>query len=307
MKLTVVLVAVLGYSALLLTNAAQQKTGQPVSPKVSPTPTPAKQQTPPASPTATPAPTAQPSPAATTATPAQSPAPTTTATPPAQGTPAPTATTTPAPATSPAPAGAAGTKDPCEGKKLPSGIPLCDRAQPDVVNLSKDALLSRSHEPAPPKIPAELARFTHTAHAKEKYSVDGKSVIGCAECHHTDQPADKLTGVLKTSLRNAMLATEMLTASAAPVLSCRACHAQKGKKPPVCDDAQMAARYTFCPNIPMASYDDEGEVVQDNEEAYHRNCKKCHEDAVIARGRPGGVPFIKAKPPTGCIECHKGS
>jgi Zn-finger protein len=303
MKLTVVLVAVLGYSALLLTNAAQQKTGKAATPKASPTATPVKQQTPRASPTASPAPTAQVTPTATTATPAKSPTPTTTVTPHAPSTPAPTAATTPTPATSPAP----GAKDPCEGKKLPNGIPLCDRTQPDVVNLSKDALQSRSHEPAPPKTPAELVRFTHTAHAKEKYSVDGKSVIGCAECHHTDQPADKLTSPLKTSLRSAMLTAELLTASAPPVLSCRACHAQKGKKPPVCDDAQMAARYTFCPNIPTASYEDEGDVVQDNEEAYHRNCKKCHEDAVIARGRPGGVPFIKAKPPTGCTECHKAS
>jgi Zn-finger protein len=190
---------------------------------------------------------------------------------------------------------------------LPNGIPLCERTQPDRVDLSKDALQSRSHEPAPPKTPAELARFTHAAHAKEKYSVDGKSVISCAECHHTDQPAANLTGVLKTSLRSAMLTTETLTASASPVLSCRACHAQKGKKPPVCEDARMAAKYTFCPNSPTASYEDEGDVVQDNEEAYHRNCKKCHEDAVKARGLPGGVPFIKAKPPTGCVECHKGS
>src|SRR5215207_11254386 len=31
--------------------------------------------------------------------------------------------------------------------------------------------------------------FSHLNHATKNYSIDGKSTIGCVECHHTDQPA----------------------------------------------------------------------------------------------------------------------
>src|SRR5687767_15667317 len=30
--------------------------------------------------------------------------------------------------------------------------------------------------------------FSHVNHATKNYSVDGTKPIGCAECHHTDQP-----------------------------------------------------------------------------------------------------------------------
>jgi hypothetical protein len=191
---------------------------------------------------------------------------------------------------------------------LASGIPLCSRTQPPTSLLDKDAVLSRAHKPAPPDTPIGPVVLTHEAHAKLKYSVDGTKMIGCAECHHTDQPKDKLTGVLKTSERGVVLTAEALAAPGAPpVLSCRACHAQVGKKPAVCDDAQIAAKYTFCPNIPKTTSEDEGETEQTNEEAYHRNCINCHTDAVAARKKPGAPPFIKGAPPTNCSGCHKGS
>jgi hypothetical protein len=283
MKPAVVLFVTLGYCALVLTNATAQKAQKPAAaPKPSPTARPAATQTPAAArpvPTATPAPTAKPSPT-------QQPSPT--------------------PAARAATASAA--KEPCESKVLASGIPLCSRTQPATSVLDKDAAQSRAHKPAPPDKPAEPVAFTHEAHAKQKYSVDGTKVIGCTECHHTDQPKTSLSGVLKTSQRDVLLTTAALAApGAAPVLSCRACHAQAGRKPAVCDDAQMAAKYAFCPSIPKATYEEEGEVEQTNEEAYHHNCINCHSDAVAARKKPGAPPFIKGAPPTNCSGCHKGS
>ena len=162
------------------------------------------------------------------------------------------------------------------------------KVEPKEVVLSKD-----SKDPK-----AKPVLLTHEAHSTKMYARDLKSVMSCAECHHTDQPKSALTGVLKTSERDVLLTSALLKdAAAAPVKTCRECHAQEGQKP-----TEWAA------GIPKVKYPDEDDEIEiTNAEAYHRNCKKCHEDAVIARGRPGGIPFIKGKPPTGCAECHKGS
>jgi hypothetical protein len=264
MKLTIVLVAVLGYSALVLTNATAQKTKKPVAqPKPSPTAKPVVKQTP----TPTPRPSPTPSP---TATPAPTPTPTT-------------------PSTS-------GAKEPCEDKMQASGIPLCSKAQPKTIVLSKDSTR------------AKPVVFSHEAHATLKSSVDGTKVMGCAECHHTDQPASALTGLLKTSYRDAMLTTAALAApNAKPVPSCYACHAREGKRPDICDPALGGAKYAFCPDIPKVKYpDEEDETVLTNDEAYHHNCNTCHVAAVAARKKPGAPPFIKGSPPVSCNSCHKG-
>jgi hypothetical protein len=119
------------------------------------------------------------------------------------------------------------------------------------------------------------------------YSEDGKSVIACTVCHHTDQPKAALTGVLKTSERDVALTSDALKApTAADVKGCRECHAQDGAKP------------ASWPDIPKVEYPDEGEVVITNEEAYHRNCNSCH-DAVKKRD-------AATKAPTTCAACHNG-
>ena len=116
------------------------------------------------------------------------------------------------------------------------------KVEPKEVILSKDA--------KDPK--AKPVLLTHEAHATKNYARDGKSVMSCAECHHTDQPKSALTGVLKTSQRDVLLTSALLKDPAAtPVKTCRECHAQAGQKP------------TEWPDIPKVKYPDEDdETVQ---------------------------------------------
>jgi hypothetical protein len=154
------------------------------------------------------------------------------------------------------------------------------KTQPKEVTLAKDTLSDKYGEVA----------FNHENHATKMYSIDGKSVMGCAECHHTDQPAADLKPPLKTSSRNAALTAALLaTADAAPVKSCRACHLQAG------DDS--------APN-PTVVYegDKTGKPTKlTNDVAYHNNCNVCHDKAIAAR------PTLKGKIPgtNDCLTCHK--
>ena len=152
------------------------------------------------------------------------------------------------------------------------------KVEPKEVILSKDA--------KDPK--AKPVLLTHEAHATKNYARDGKSVMSCAECHHTDQPKSALTGVLKTSERAVLLTSALLKdPNAAPVKTCRECHAQTGQKP------------AEWPAIPTVKYPDEDdETVLTNDEAYHRNCNSCHDD-VKKRD-------ATTKAPTTCAGCHNG-
>ncbi|MCA1817203.1 MAG: cytochrome c family protein [Acidobacteria bacterium] len=151
----------------------------------------------------------------------------------------------------------------------------------------KDVVLNRDPKTNDPKGKPSVP-FSHENHATKNYSADMKSVMGCAECHHTDQPKSALKGVLKTSERDEVLTAAVLAkADAAPVKDCRSCHAQEGSKP-----ASLAAN-------PDVLYPDESDpITMTNEEAYHRNCITCHES----------VKKIKAdtKAPTTCAQCHSG-
>jgi cytochrome c553 len=150
--------------------------------------------------------------------------------------------------------------------------------EPKEVILSKDA--------KDPK--AKPVLFTHENHAIKPYSEDGKTVMLCSRCHHTDQPKSALTGVYKTSQLDIQLTSASLKDPAAPpVKTCRECHAQTGQKP------------AEWPEIPKVKYEgDDDETVLSNDEAYHRNCNSCH-DAVKKRD-----PATKA--PTTCAGCHNG-
>lgn len=135
--------------------------------------------------------------------------------------------------------------------------------------------------------------FDHDTHAFKPYSPDGKSVIGCAECHHTDQPKSALKPPLVTSEREVMLTLDSWRASSQKVKECRACHFQTGTEP---EGATM----------PTATYTERGkEVTKDlnNELAYHINCNTCHDAAAALRpelkGRPG---FATGKD---CMTCHR--
>jgi hypothetical protein len=134
--------------------------------------------------------------------------------------------------------------------------------------------------------------FNHRTHATLNYSPDGKSVVGCVECHHTDQPKSALKPPLKTSERDVVLTMDVWRSSTRKVSECRACHFQQGAEP----DGKT---------IPSATYPDTGKTKElDNELAYHINCNSCHDAAAKAR------PELKKKPgfATGsdCAKCHSG-
>jgi hypothetical protein len=138
-------------------------------------------------------------------------------------------------------------------------IPKESKTQPKEVTLSKDSQSDKYGE-----VP-----FNHENHATKMYSVDGKSVILCVECHHTDQPAAGLKAPLKTSERDVVLTAAVLE-----------------------DSAPM----------PAVTYPDKpGPTKLTNEVAYHMNCNICHDKALAAR------PALKGKAygSNDCLPCHK--
>src|SRR6185295_2433655 len=157
-------------------------------------------------------------------------------------------------------------------------IPKESKTQPKAVVLDKDSQSDKYGEVA----------FNHENHATKMYSIDGKTVIACVECHHTDQPAAALAAPLKTSEREVALTAKLLEAAdAKPVKSCRTCHLQAG------DDSAT---------IPAVTYTGKTTPTKlTNEVAYHTNCNVCHDKAIVAR------PAVKGKAPgsTDCVPCHK--
>ena len=136
-------------------------------------------------------------------------------------------------------------------------------------------------------------RFDHDTHAFKPYSPDGKSVVGCVECHHTDQPKSALKPPLVTSERNVTLTIEVWRSSDQKVSTCRSCHFQDGNVP---DDKTM----------PTAVYTEGGRSVTkdlNNELAYHINCNTCHDAAAALRPdlrKKAGFATSKD-----CLICHK--
>jgi len=157
-------------------------------------------------------------------------------------------------------------------------MPKESKTQPKELVLSKDSQSDKYGE-----VP-----FNHENHATKMYSVDGKSVLSCVECHHTDQPATALLAPLKTSERNVALTAKLLEAAdAKPVKGCRACHLQAG------DDSAT---------IPSVTYTGKTTPTKlTNEVAYHTNCNICHDKALAAR------PTLKGKVAgsNDCLPCHK--
>lgn len=137
--------------------------------------------------------------------------------------------------------------------------------------------------------------FNHENHAFKQYSPDGKSTVGCVECHHTDQPKSALKPPLVTSERDVALTLDTWKASAQKVNECRFCHFQDGSVP---DGKTM----------PTASYTEGGKTTKkdlNNELAYHINCNTCHDAAAKLR------PELKKKAgfatTSDCTVCHKSN
>jgi hypothetical protein len=160
-------------------------------------------------------------------------------------------------------------------------LPLIDdtlkKEQPKKIKLGKDSLDDKYGEVA----------FDHESHSTKPYSVGGKSVLACTECHHTDQPESTIKPPYKKSERSVVLTAEALKApGAVGVKTCRACHLQKTDK---------------SKELPLLSIEGKPPLKLDNELAYHRNCNLCHDDAIKAN------PALKGKAwdSTECAPCHE--
>jgi len=180
-----------------------------------------------------------------------------------------TANTAPAANTTPA----ANTNAPAANVVANTGS-AADKTIPKQFTLAKDSLDEYG----------EVA-FNHESHATLQYSEDGKSVIGCTVCHHTDQPKSALKPPLKLSEREETLTMETWKKSGQKVSECRICHFQDGSVP---DGKTM----------PVA-----GDNEINNKLAFHINCYTCHDAAFKLR------PDLKKKPgfatTNDCMTCHK--
>ena len=165
-----------------------------------------------------------------------------------------------------------------------AGQPSGDKKIPKSFVLGKDSLSEYGE-----------AAFDHDTHAFKPYSPDGKSVVACIECHHTDQPKSAMKPPLVTSERNETLTMEVYQKTSQKVSGCRDCHFQEGNVP----EGKV---------MPTATYTDTGSPKTknlNNELAYHINCNTCHDAAAKLR------PEIKKKPgfatSKDCTICHKSN
>lgn len=129
--------------------------------------------------------------------------------------------------------------------------------------------------------------FDHESHAEKNYSPDGKSVVACVECHHTDQPKSVLKPPLFTSERDEVLTMAVYQRSSQKVSGCRDCHFQDGNVP----EGKI---------MPTANKKD-----LNNQLAYHINCNTCHDAA--ARLRPEVKTRKGFATSKDCAVCHKVS
>ena len=155
---------------------------------------------------------------------------------------------------------------------------------PETIILAKEAKLGQ-------------VTFSHLAHITKNRSADGTKQIACVECHHTAQPASEAAKhpPHKTAWpadRTTTLTAELLEKdpAAPPVNVCTDCHARAEAKP------------KLLPEIPKLKFEGSDEMtVLTNQQAFHRSCGGCHDEAVKAR------PDLSPAPPTSkkCVGCHK--
>ena len=141
-------------------------------------------------------------------------------------------------------------------------------------------------------------KFNHLDHITKKWSADGTGLIACVECHHTAQPAAE---ALKHPPHKTAWPADRTTTLTADLLEkdsnavgavCRDCHARADTKP------------KLLPEIPQVKFEGSTEpTVMTNQQAFHRRCGDCHDEAVKAR------PTLDPAPPTSkkCLQCHKKS
>lgn len=183
-----------------------------------------------------------------------------------------------------------------DGANPPHAVDIDGKAIPaeSATQPTKPIILAMdSEDPKNAEMKKEAA-FDHVKHSTDpKYSVDGKTVVGCAECHHTDQPkAPAGQEYLKKFERTEMLTAVQLEKSKQPVKSCRACHFQASGE---ATDEYPPDSITYAKESGKSATKDK--IV--NEEAYHLNCNTCHDQA--AKNKSRATP---AKAPQACADCH---
>ena len=155
----------------------------------------------------------------------------------------------------------------------PAAAPAGDKKITKNFTLGKDSLSEYGEAP-----------FDHETHAFGKYNPEGTAVVGCVECHHTDQPKSALKPPLVTSERNVVLTMASYQTSTQKVSECRSCHFQDGNIPEGKEMPTLAGKDL------------------NNEYSYHVNCNTCHDAAFKAR------PALKSKKgfatSKDCLICH---
>jgi hypothetical protein len=156
---------------------------------------------------------------------------------------------------------------------------------------------------APPTVEAQDARkppetvtfttklgtvtFNHANHTTKNYNLEGTGPIACVACHHVEQPAAEAAThpSFKTvwpADRTVTLTADALKDAKTPdVVGCRNCHAAAGTKP------------KLLPETPTVN-----NVTLTNQEAFHRLCAGCHNQA--AKTRQAAAPARQK-----CMICHK--
>lgn len=154
---------------------------------------------------------------------------------------------------------------------------------PETIILGKDAKLGQ-------------VTFNHLDHITKNRSADGTKPIACVECHHTAQPASEAVKhpphkTVWPADRTTTLTMELLEKDPTALGAvCRDCHARTDTKP------------KLLPEIPQVKFEGSAEpTVMTNQQAFHRTCGACHDDAMKAR------PDLTPPPPTSkkCVACHK--
>lgn len=154
---------------------------------------------------------------------------------------------------------------------------------PETITLAKEAKLG-------------AVTFNHLKHATEKRSPDGTKVVDCVECHHTAQPVAEAVKhpphkTVWPADRTTTLTADLLDKDATTVVNvCTDCHARADAKPKLLAE------------IPSVKFEGAAEAtVLNNQQAFHRSCGGCHDEAVKAR------PTLDPAPPTSkkCTVCHK--
>jgi hypothetical protein len=154
---------------------------------------------------------------------------------------------------------------------------------PEVITLGTEAKLG-------------AVKFNHLDHITKNRSADGTKPIACVECHHSAQPLSEAVKHLPHKTvwpadRTTTLTMELAEKDANAVGAvCRDCHARADTKP------------KLLPEIPQVRFEGSAEAtIMTNQQAFHRNCSGCHDEAVKAR------PDLTPPPPTSkkCVACHK--